>query len=572
MLVRLGFAWAGCLMPSIAAGMMQDSLPPADSIATAAIDSVVRDPAAAAGRDSPAGITWLVSERQLDRARLGEGRGGPALPRLLLRSMSVLNAPGSADGRVRALGPELQIVHNSAIPWSLNDGALWAGRGVSWRVSGGISAKLGRINLVLAPELAVMSNSDFDLRVPWIERPPIPPDRSGWQFEWYAYGPYSIDMPTRFGDANLNRLHLGQSSISVDLGATELGFGVENNWWGPGIYNALILSNNAPGFGHFFFRPARPFNTRLGEVDFRWMVGGLTESEFFDTVSTNDLRSISAAAVTLRLRKPDGLTIGAARSVWGTSTGWGEIPLRWLEVFHGTGRPNNRALSDSALYPGGREQMYSLFARWVFPRAGLESYVEWGRTEFPISIRDLLVSPNHTQAYTLGLQWQRSVLRDSTVLRFGIENTTVEQSATFRDRPLGVWYTSRRVIQGYTNRGQPLGAAVGPGSSGQTMVIDVVSRAASFGLKAGRIRYNEDVRAISPIPYFKSWCTHDVYLYWGPRASIRSRLGVAELDMTFANRIQAWFQVGNGCPRGDAQVDIRNNTLRLTFSRPIGSG
>lgn len=557
------FLAPGWLAPSVAAGLAQDSLSRdsssrADSTLAPAVDAAPR-------------VTWLVSDQQLDRARLAEARGGPAVPRLLLRSTGVLIAPPRGDDRVRALGPELQVVNNSAIPWSLNDGALWAGRGVSWRVAGGVAARFGHVSLVLAPELTVTSNSDFDLRVPWIERPPIPPDRSEWQFEWYAYGPYSIDMPTRFGDEKLTKMHLGQSSASVDLGATTLGFGAENHWWGPGMYNALILSNNAPGFNHFFFRPARPFATRFGEVDFRWIVGGLSESPFFDTVSTNDLRSISAATVTLRLRRPAGLTVGAARSVWGTSTGWSEIPLRWLEVFHGTGRPNNRALSDSALYPGGREQMYSLFARWVFPKAGLESYVEWGRTEFPVSIRDALVSPNHTQAYTLGLQWQRPVLRDSTILRFGVENTTVEQSASFRDRPLGVWYTSRSVIQGYTNRGQPLGAAVGPGSSGQTLVMDVMSRATSFGVKAGRIRYNEDVRAISPVPSFKSWCTHDVYLYWGPRASILSRFGLVELDMTFANRIQAWFQVGNGCPRGDAQVDIRNNTVRFTFSRAYGS-
>ncbi len=534
--------------------LAQDTIPVADSLT--AITSAVQS------------VSWLVSESYLDRARLGETRGGPPVARMLLRSPSLLL--GSAAPGLRALGPELQLVNNSALPWSMNDGALWAGRGTNWRVIGGFAAKFGRVNLVIAPELDIVSNSDFDLRVPWIERPPIPPDRSEWQFEWYAFGPYSIDMPTRFGDERMNRFHSGQSSIAVDVGATQIGFGTENNWWGPGIYNALILSNNAPGFKHFFFRSARPLKTRFGALDFRWLVGGLEESKYFDTLSTNDLRSISAAAVTLKLNRPSGLTVGAARSVWGTSTGWSEIPLRWLEVFHVLGRPNNRALSDSALYPGGREQMYSLFARWVFPSAGFETYAEWGRTEFPTSVRDLLVAPNHTQAYTLGLQWQRPIWRDSTMLRFGVENTTVEQSATFRDRPLGVWYTSRQVIQGYTNRGQPLGAAVGPGSSGQTLVIDLMSRNNAFGVKAGRIRYNEDVRSISPVSDFKSWCTHDIYLYWGPRASFKSRFGLAELDMTFANRIQAWFQVGNGCPRGDAQVDIRNNTLRLTFSRPLG--
>jgi hypothetical protein len=559
-LVTLGWVAAAVTMAPSAAR--------AQEVVRDSVDTLTSAPARVLPTAARRAIPWLASEHHLDRARLAEARGGPPVERLLLRSQSVFL--GALSDRPRWLGPEAQLVNNSALPWSMNDGALWAGRGASYRLTGGMAARLGVLNVVIAPELTVSSNSHFDLRVPWIERPPIPEDRSEWQFEWYAYGPYSIDMPTRFGDERMSRLHPGQSSLSLDIRATQLGFGTENNWWGPGMYNALVLSNNAPGFPHFFFRSARPLETRIGAVDFRWIVGGLKESDFFDTVSTNNLRSISAAAVTVQLRRPAGLAVGAARSVWGTSTGWSEIPFRWLEVLHGTGRPSNRAMSDSALYPGGREQMYSLFARWVFPRAGLETYVEWGRTEFPTSVRDLLVAPNHTQAYTLGLQWQRPVLRDSTVLRFGVENTTVEQSATYRDRPVGVWYTSRRVIQGYTHRGQPLGAAVGPGSSGQTLVIDLLRRGSSFGLRAGRTRNNEDVRAISAIPDFKSWCTHDVNLYWGPRASILTRLGLAELDVTFGNRIQAWFQVGNGCPRGDAQVDIRNTTFKLTLSRPLG--
>jgi len=87
----------------------------------------------------------------------------------------------------------------------------------------------------------------------------------------------------------------------------------------------------------------------------------------------------------------------------------------------------------------------------------------------------------------------------------------------------------------------------------------------SVGMKVGRIRYNEDVRSISPILEFKSWCTHDIDLYWGPRLTSKSRFGFAALEYAVGNRIQPWFQVRSGCPRGDAMVDIRNNTLSITW-------
>ena len=542
-------------------------LPPAELLPDSTAPAILLPPEVLATQDLRPNIALSIfGSHAVDSERLAQLAGKPEVVPMLLRSLSATIARAVPHRTFGVLSPEIQVVANSALPWSNNDGDLWAGRGTNTRFAAGFFARFWRVQLVVAPELTSMPNDSFELRKPIIERPTIPPDRSPFMLPWYAVGPYSVDMPTRFGNESLRRFSLGQSSVLVGLSKVQIGFGNENEWWGPGITNALVLSNNAPGFPHYFLRTARPLHTRLGELDVRWLVGGLTESEHFDTTASNNLRSLSAAALTLRLRRPAGLTVGAARSVWGTSTGWGEIPLRWFEVFHSTGRPNNLPLSDSLLYPGGRDQVYSLFARWVFPEAGLDVYTEWGRTEFPTSFRDLLIAPNHTQAYTIGFQWRRPGWTGDDFWRLHAENTTVEQSATFRDRPLGVWYTSRRVIQGYTNRGQPLGAAVGPGSSGQNLRVDYMRPSWSFGLEAGRIRYNEDVRSLSDIQSFKRWCTHDVYLYWGPRASWWSRLGFAAADLTLGNRYNPWFQMQSGCPRGDAMVDIRNTTFRLTLS------
>ena len=523
---------------------------------------------APANTTEPRGVrsVRLISSYQLERERLGELAGDPQTAPMLLRSVSAYITRVEPSSRQSGVFfPELELVNNSALPWSMNDGDLWAGRGLSMRLAGGFYSRLGRVQLVVAPEITHEANKYFALHIPEIERFPIPPDRSQWAFPWYAYGPYSVDMPTRFGDKPIGRLSLGQSSILVGFSKFQFGFTNENEWWGPGIGNALVLSNNAPGFPHFLLRTAKPVKTRIGDVDVRWMVGGLTESPFFDTTSTNNLRSITAGALTLRLRKPQGLTLGVTRSVLETASGWGEIPFRWLELFHPIGWPNRVPLNDSLLAPGGRDQIYSLFARWVMPESGFELYAEWGRTEFPPSLRNFLLAPNHTQAYTVGFQWRRPGFTGTDFWRLQAENTSVEQDATFRDRPLGVWYTSRKVIQGYTNQGQPLGAAVGPGSSGQNLNVDYMRPDWSIGMKVGRIRYNEDVRSISPILEFKSWCTHDIDLYWGPRLTSRSKFGFAALDYAFGNRIQPWFQVRSGCPRGDAMVDIRNNTLNITW-------
>lgn len=512
--------------------------------------------------------TSLINPFQLERERLGELAGDPEVIPMTLRSVSaIISRLEPAQRRLGWFRPEFQLVNNSALPWSINDGDLWAGRGRNTVITGGFFARFGRVQVVLAPQLISEANKFFQLHVPQIDRPTIPPNRSPWQFEWYANGPYSIDMPTRFGDRKIRRLSAGESSILVGIGKLQFGLSNEHEWWGPGINNALVLSNNAPGFPHYFLRTAAPISTRIGEFDARWLVGGLTESGFFDTTSTNNLRSITAGALTLRLLKPSGLTLGVTRSVWETATSWGQVPLRWFELFHPIGWPNRRALNDSTLSPGGRDQIFSLFARWVMPESGFELYGEWGRTEFPPSLRNFLIAPNHTQAYTVGFQWRRPGLTPTDFWRVQAENTSVEQSATFRDRPEGVWYTSRTVVQGYTNLGQPLGASVGPGSSGQNINIDYMRPLWSVGLKAGRMRLNEDVRsiaAVDPIYWYRGACTHDIVLYYGARASHQSRFGFAALDLTFGDRIQPWFQNLTGCPSAGGSVEIRNNTVSVT--------
>jgi hypothetical protein len=352
----------------------------------------------------------------------------------------------------------------------------------------------------------------------------------------------------------------------ADVGALSFGFSTENEWWGPGIDNALVLSNNARGFPHLLLASSHPLASRLGKIDFRWLVGGLATSPFFDTASTRNKRSISAAVVAIRPRGMENLSVGAARSVIGTSTGWGEIPLRWLEVLHGTGHPNEGAPYDSTLHPGGRDQIFSLFARLVLPASGAEIYGEWGRLDFPRSLRDLLMQPNRGQAYTLGLQWTRPGFTPNSRLHLRVENTSLEQTLAERERFAGVWYTSRRVLEGFTNEGEVLGAAVGPGSSGQTLEVNYFASRGFLGAELGRTRYSEDVRQVLPMVYYLRWCSHDIGLQYGARAGWSARAGSVSVRFLAQNRLNAWFQGGHGCPRSDGMVDIRNNNFTITFS------
>ena len=242
----------------------------------------------------------IVNGDSVDRWGDDQRRGLAPTTGYLLRSASSLT-PGLSVAGVRPLHGEVHTVYNSQIPFSMNEGGTWAGKGMSWLFTGGFDAQLGKVRLLFAPQLALSTNRWWLIRDSTHFPPPqLPPERNGhgYMFAWYG-APYSIDLPLRYGDDNLARLSFGQSSLSVDAKALTIGFSTENEWWGPGVRNAIVLSNNAPGFPHVFFRSARPLDTWLGLVEFRWLSGALYESKWFDLDSTNNVRSIAAFAATI---------------------------------------------------------------------------------------------------------------------------------------------------------------------------------------------------------------------------------------------------------------------------------
>jgi hypothetical protein len=244
-----------------------------------------------------------------------------------------------------------------------------------------------------------------------------------------------------------------------------------------------------------------------------------------------------------------------------------DIPVRWLDVFANTGQPANRPASDSSLYPGGRDQIMSLFARWVFPEDGFEAYTEWARQEFPKSLHDFVLDPSHSHGYTLGLQYRKPAPLHRATFRVQAEVTTLEQSPDFKNRPVGVFYTSRRVIQGYTNFGQPIGAAIGPGASSQWLAVDRVWATGSFGVTFNRIRWNEDVRSTFNWPGYLGYCNHDVSILPGIRGGRAVGGRYLSGELIVGNRLNAFFQNQSGCPTGGpSKIDLHPVTMSLSFT------
>jgi hypothetical protein len=367
-----------------------------------------------------------------------------------------------------------------------------------------------------------------------------------------------VDLPYRFGGERVRRVEPGQSTIALVAGKVMGGASTESQWWGPGVRSALVLSDNAAGVPHAFLATAAPVRTPLGRLEARWMIGGLSPTRW-DTAGGGGRRSFSAAV--LALSPGGGLTVGAARAVYAPVEAWSGVASHAADVLVRRGATGDTTRAAEA------EQVMSLFARFVMPAEGLEVYGEWGRQQLPGSVRDLLAAPEHTQGFTLGAGWAGHAGSGAVTVRG--EVTYLEQSSTYRLGPMGSWYASRSVAQGYTQRGKVLGAAIGPGASSQWLGADWLGPLGRAGLFLGRVRWADDAYLDTPESKVRRYRGHDVTVFGGARAG--AVVGGFELtgEWTMGKRYNYLFQnFSTGWEDRDNAVNVLNHTIGIEI-RPV---
>ena len=410
------------------------------------------------------------------------------------------------------------------------------------------------VRAVVAPTLLASQNLPF----PFF--PPTVPGRSRFSSPYHSQG-QSLDIPVRFGDHKITRFDAGRTNIRITTDRVVAGLTAENEIWGPGIRNALVMSANAPGIPRFYIGNRAAWQTRFGDVYAKGVAGVLTESLFFDDDSRNDFRSLSGLLLQLRTRFDTSLTIGLARTVY-APTGHAfegafshalDVVTHWEYIARANDTlPNGQFKQQS-------DQLLSVFARWVFPAAGFEVYGEWARMDLPRTATELLVAGHYSSGYTMGFQWAQP-RRTHDYLRLQAEVSYLEQSQVFNDRPVLDFYVGRIGQQGYTQRGQVIGAAIGPGGSSQWLALDYIRPRGQGGVFLGRIRWENDAMYREPAPNFFK---HDVSVLGGVRAGLRTRYTDFETAATLAYRYNYLFQYGGANPGLFRTVDMHNLTLSL---------
>jgi len=388
-----------------------------------------------------------------------------------------------------------------------NDGALWAGRGLSASLTPGLRARWRWLTVQLAPVAAWQENRAYPV--------PASPE-PGWS-PWanpYGGGTSSIDLPLRMGPRAFATFDPGQSYLRLDAWNLALGLSTENLWWGPGIRNSLLMSSSAAGFPHLFLGTSRPLDVWLGFLEAELLWGRLSESRWFDADPGNDRRLFEALVLTFEPAAARGLTLGYARAFLfpGARVAFHHYfdPL-WQPLFKSLLR---RSTSDGT---SPDNQLTSLFFRWAMPGSRFELYGEWGRDDHAFGLTDLLMEPGHSQAWLLGLQ--KLLAAPPGWLRLQLEACrTFELPASHPTRPVPTFYTHWAERQGYTQRGQMLGAGLGPQGDTQFLAFDWLKGARSLGLFLERVQRNERWFYDQVVPVTEK-PRHDLSMTYGTRGS-----------------------------------------------------
>lgn len=373
------------------------------------------------------------------------------------------------------------LIYNSFRPYGDNPGVFISSKGLQKRISAGLTFTSSFFEFSLQPEYISSENRAYNYSN---------------EFGYQTNGVYK-------------RVFLGQSMLSLKSNNLRFGFSNENFHIGPGQHDALLLSRNAPGFGKIFLSTRRPIRTPIGNIEFLLFGGGLDKDStlnyenylhkiptpsplnpYHSSSITKNWRYINSFSFVINPKLIPNMSIGFSRSVQFYSPNLyeskGSLLTRYIPAFayFFSGKINTQI--DLPDENDGKDQLASVFSRFIFPKSGLEVYFEYGFADFKANIRDLIIDFQHSSAYIFGF---RKVTKISAKRYASLSGELIQlaQSTDYTVRYTGTWYQSGTIFQGYTHLNQNLGIGGVSGSNSQFLSYIVHDQKWRAGLHVKRI-------------------------------------------------------------------------------------
>lgn len=387
---------------------------------------------------------------------------------------------------------------NSKRPYGINDYLLIPGVGFQQYISSGIFAKWKFINVQFQPEFSFSQNKSyqgfsnvFDEAIIW-----------DMFFHWNRG-----DFPERFGDDAFTKFYWGQSKLTAQFGAFEVGVSTQNIWWGPGQWNSLTFSNNAQGFAHLTVNTVKPAKTFLGNFETQLIIGKLNSSGYAPSQfpELNDLyfkplpkdwRYLNALMVSYNPKWVPNLFVGFARTFQVYNQTRGSTFSNWLPVFEAFQKKkffdNGHTVDFDA---NGQDQQMVIFGRYLVPKARTEIYFEYGKRDHSYNWREFILNPEHARAYIFGFNKLFNSPFTNKLIQIRGEITQQQESINriirYQTSGGNISWGMHYQARGFTNFGQALGVGIGQGANVQTLEVSLVEDFSKMGLLFERLENNQ---------------------------------------------------------------------------------
>lgn len=366
----------------------------------------------------------------------------------------------------------LQVIqqYNSHRPLAYPDGSMVTTKGWQFNYSLGFQASYKGFTAIVRPEY------NWAVNLPY---PGFSTDHFPILWKYYYEWLNKIDVAEYPTDKPVKKFYGGQSRLQYSYKNIALGISTENLWWGPGRYNSLLMTNNAPGFLHATFHSDKPLQTKIGSFEWQVITGTLQPSNI---LPPEPMRSYGGRF----LHEPKNEF--GKRIITGGIITW---QPKWLKGFYlGMDGVGYRYKNSAGKYTS----MGSLFFRYVIPKEQMELYFQYGR-------HDKLATPLNIFGDTIARGYIGGIKKlfplsakqkNDAYLQVGLEITQLQAPTPSLINRAASWYNDNVVRHGYTHQGELLGAAIGPGSNSQRIEISYVKGNNRIGIELDRWLHNTD--------------------------------------------------------------------------------
>jgi len=379
------------------------------------------------------------------------------------------------------------VHYNDVMPLGYNQGTMYPAVGFQRRSSLGVHLSWKFLDINLQPEWVVAENSP----------PPVfvgNPQDGNYITRIFFIINNQVDYYSRFGETPLNTFFPGQSRVAFQVKNIATGISTENNWWGAGFKNSLMMTNEASGFLHYFLQSRKPVITPIGSFEGKGLIGMLEnpsmyspEDKYFRPLwaggienKNNSVRMLKAFIVNWQPKWVPNLYLGysLARQTYFTDEG----PQPGKEYI-----PNPKMDQGAFLF------------RFALPKDHAEFYGEFGQPDKLVGPASFFGDSTKTGFIIGGRKLFPLNKRNKSFIRLDIEFAQLQLmdpalviKATAGEPNRFSWYTSTEIRQGYTQNAKLLGATIGPGSNSQTINLSWHKGLNLIRLHAERLVRNND--------------------------------------------------------------------------------